>query len=229
MIVAFDLDGTLLLGEERGFPEGNGALDRRLGVPGVMEQAYAYTTTRKGSFLTSKKEQIATALALANPDPEPTSERLEELLALYLATALPYRKPDPAALPLLAELRAAGVTVGVQTAAPADVALPELEAADLSNHLDFVLTTDQVGAGKGTPRFSDALSRQTGEPPLVVVGDSEADLLAGRLAGAFTILVQRSGRPPVSPQVPPDWRVADLGELRRVGFERIVAELRNSR
>ncbi|MBX5464180.1 MAG: HAD family hydrolase [Clostridia bacterium] len=212
---AFDMDGTLLLGQETGFPAGNRAVEEALRARGrrgpegasLMGEAYRFTTTEAGSFVLSKREQIRVAMALAGLPPDEAEE--ERLLALFLERALPHRRADPAAPALLEALRARGHRAGVATAAPADVAEPELHAAGLDRSIDFLLTFREAGAPKGTPGYARALRRLAGPGPLVMVGDSETDVLAGRLAGAVTVLVERGPYRGLEP----DHRVRGLEEI----------------
>ncbi|MDI3317126.1 MAG: haloacid dehalogenase-like hydrolase [Bacillota bacterium] len=219
---AFDMDGTLLLGEETGFPAGNGAVESALaarrraperGGEGLVAGAYRFTTTGAGAFVLSKREQIQVAMALAGLPPD--EEEAERLLRLFLERALPHRHPDPEAAEVLETLRARGHRVGIATAAPADVAEAEVRASGLGGRIDFLFTLREAGAPKGTPGYARGLRRTAGDGPLVMVGDSEADILTGRLAGATTVLVER--RPYAG--LEPDHRVRRLQELLALAGE----------
>ncbi|MDI3298682.1 MAG: HAD family hydrolase [Bacillota bacterium] len=216
LTVAFDMDGTLLLGEDTGFPAGNRAVEEELLArgraagregEGPVAGAYRFTTTGSGAFVLSKREQIEVAMALAGLPPD--EEEAERLLRLFLERALPHRHPDPEAAEVLETLRARGHRVGIATAAPADVAEAEVRASGLGGRIDFLFTLREAGAPKGTPGYARGLRRTAGDGPLVMVGDSEADILTGRLAGAATILVER--RPYRG--IEPDRRVRGLAGI----------------
>jgi putative hydrolase of the HAD superfamily len=114
-----------------------------------------------------------------------------------MRAALEFR-PYPDALPALGELRALGLTLVV--ASNWDCSLPDwLEPAGITELVDGVVTSAEVGAPKPNPRvFERALAIAGVEPAGALhVGDKvDNDVEGAAAAGVRAILVQREGEPP---------------------------------
>jgi putative hydrolase of the HAD superfamily len=114
-----------------------------------------------------------------------------------MLAALEFR-PYPDALPALGELRALGLTLVV--ASNWDCSLPDwLEPAGITELVDGVVTSAEVGAPKPNPRvFERALAIAGVEPAGALhVGDKvDNDVEGAAAAGVRAVLVQREGEPP---------------------------------
>lgn len=117
-----------------------------------------------------------------------------ERLRLRLEAALPEAFLDaqlfPLARPILEHCRAHGLQTALVTSSPRSLlsgVLPRLELADL---FDFVIAGDEVTRFKPHPEpvltALAALGRAAHEA--VMIGDSHADILAGKAAGTATAL-----------------------------------------
>ena len=223
MLIAFDMDGTILLGHIEGIAAGNAAAARLLVERGVPEEqaaeavrlAYKYTTTRAGGFVTTKHEQLGLCALLAGVAPDPALE--EAMFQAFIAGVMPHRYADPDIRDLFPRLRQAGHRLCVQTNSPHDVALAELELAGILPLVDFVLTADGAGGPKGTRRYAEALAAASPFPAseIVVVGDEESDVVTAMIMGATSVLVDhRDSRD--SLEVSPHYVINRLGELATV-------------
>jgi putative hydrolase of the HAD superfamily len=129
--------------------------------------------------------------ALDIPDLDHVTARRAMLEALEF-------RPYPDAIPALAELRARGLTLVV--ASNWDCSLPDwLEPAGITELVDGVVTSAEVGAPKPNPRvFERALAiAGVGPSDAVHVGDKvDNDVEGAAGAGVSAVLVQREGEPP---------------------------------
>ncbi len=111
--------------------------------------------------------------------------------------ALEFR-PFPDVLPALGELRERGLTLVV--ASNWDCSLPDwLEPAGVTELVDGVVTSAEVGAPKPSPRvFERALAIAGAAPSEALhVGDKvDNDVEGAAAAGVRAVLVQREGEPP---------------------------------
>lgn len=128
----------------------------------------------------------------------------------------------PDVLPALAELRAAGLQLGIISDWGSNL-LPIVEGLGLDRQLDFVLASGAEGISKPDPAFFRLASARAGVPPgeALMVGDSyRADVEGARSAGMAAVLLAR-----------PEWRarrelppdgvrvIASLGELAAIVAE----------
>ena len=111
--------------------------------------------------------------------------------------ALEFR-PFPDVLPALAELRERGLTLVV--ASNWDCSLPDwLDPAGVTELVDGVVTSAEVGAPKPSPRvFERALAIAGAAPSEALhVGDKvDNDVKGAAAAGVRAVLLQREGEPP---------------------------------
>ncbi len=223
MLIAFDMDGTVLLGHIDGIAAGNAAAARVLTGYGVPEErameavrlAYKYTTTRAGGFVTTKHEQLGLCALLAGVKPDAALE--EAMFQAFIEGVMPYRHPDPDIPDLFPYLRRSGHRLCVQTNSPHDVALKELALSGILPLVDFVLTADGAGGPKGTRRYAEALAAASPYPAkdILVVGDEESDLVTAMIMGANAVLVDHDGTRETL-GVDPAFVINRLGELATV-------------
>ena len=115
-----------------------------------------------------------------------------DLLAAINASAacVPIAEAVPLG-PLLAELRAMGLRLGVATNDSEVVARTHLSAAQVGEEFEFIAGYDSGFGAKPLPGMCLAFAAAIGLSPanLLMVGDSATDLLAGRAAGMRTVAV----------------------------------------
>jgi putative hydrolase of the HAD superfamily len=111
--------------------------------------------------------------------------------------ALEFR-PYPDVLPALGELRGRDLTLVV--ASNWDCSLPDwLEPAGITELVDGVVTSAEVGAPKPNPRVVERALAMAGAAPseAIHVGDKvDNDVEGAAAAGVRAVLVQREGEPP---------------------------------
>lgn len=156
-------------------------------VPDDLLELYQGGSTRAG---------VAGLLgALGAPDEGPDVEKAYAEFEQRLAGA--YRDAPPVPFPgvpeALAELRARGVKVAVQTGLTADLAEPALAAL---GELDAVVTSDEVPSSRPAPYLVFRCMERTGVHDVhdvLVAGDTPHDLAAGTNAGAGHVVGVLSG------------------------------------
>lgn len=133
--------------------------------------------------------------ALGAPADGPDIEKAYADFTQRLATA--YRDQPPTPLPgvpeAIAELRARGVKVAVQTGLTADLAEPALAAL---GPVDAVVASDEVAASRPAPYLVFRCMERTGVhdvADVLVAGDTPNDLAAGTNAGAGHVVGVLSG------------------------------------
>lgn len=132
-------------------------------------------------------EEVASALLPHLPGQTPAS--LVARMNVISAAA-----PQVAALPLpplLTDLRARGLRLGVATNDSESAAQAHLQAAGITDFFDFVAGFDSGHGGKPAPGMLLAFADRFGLDPreVLMVGDSLHDLIAGRAAGMRTVAV----------------------------------------
>ena len=107
-------------------------------------------------------------------------------------------------VPLFARLRASGLRLGVATMDWHAPALATLEALGIAPLLDLVLGADSGFGEKPNPGMVLAFCTATGLAPaeVAVIGDTAADLIMGRRAGAGLVVAVRTGGTPVESLTP---------------------------
>lgn len=106
-------------------------------------------------------------------------------------SAVTEMSPAVALSPLLTDLRARGLKIGLATNDTERPARAHLEAAGILQLFDFVSGCDSGFGGKPSPGQLLAFSHQFGLQParVAMVGDSLHDLIAARSAGMFAVAV----------------------------------------
>jgi phosphoglycolate phosphatase-like HAD superfamily hydrolase len=210
-IVLFDLDGTALTFEGPSPGPGRTALDRTMRdlhgierategirVAGGTDRAIARTMLRKAGVI-ADDEAVARVLA-----------GYEARLQVVLETRRYRPLGDVASV--VRELEARGVVVGIATGNTRVGAALKLASAGL----DAVFDTARGGYGceaelrADIVRMAIARCSSAASPPIVVVGDTEHDVSAGRAAGAGVVGVAMSA--------------AARAELEAAGADAVVDE-----
>jgi len=113
--------------------------------------------------------------------------------------------------PALMELKARGFKLGIVTNTPAEIALLELETFDLKRFFDYLVMLGTVEQAKAKPEPDGilwCLSALNVKPKeAIYVGDSFEDILAGKRAGVYTVLVKRKD---LKLPVDPDFEIDNL-------------------
>jgi 2-phosphoglycolate phosphatase len=203
--VLFDVDGTLLDTTEFIF----GGFDHALAAHGhavVERSAYA-------RVMGKPLEVCYTQLA---PDGDATllceTHRAWQTDNLHLSIAYPEAEA------VLAALRDAGLRLAAITSRSRRTSVLTLELAGLTHYLDLVLSAEDAPAIKPDPAPLLLALDHLGVRPAaaVMVGDTDADVLAGRAAGVRTVGVtygfHREGIHDAGPDATID-RLADLPAL----------------
>lgn len=135
-----------------------------------------------------------------------------------LAEAVASVDPYPGIVALLAELRAAGVRVAVATNSDSRSAGVVLGAHGLDALFDAIVTVDLVRGPKPDPASIllavERLGVQPGE--VVFVGDSSADMVAARAAGALAVAAGWGHQTPGIPAEAIDVVAATPADVARI-------------
>lgn len=139
------------------------------------------------------------------------------LRALSAARATEARMVPPLPLrPLLAGLRARGLTLGVATNDTELSARMQLADAGVAPMFDLIVGSDCVARPKPAPdmllRFARAMALEPGT--VAMVGDSTHDLHAGRAAGMVTVAVLTGAASRADLEPHADLVLPDVGGLR---------------
>lgn len=121
----------------------------------------------------------------------------------------------------LKTLRADGIKVAIVTNLTTHIQLRKLEHLDIADHIDCLLTSEEVGQEKpGSVPFTLALSRLECPPSrALMVGDSvSADVVGANALGIETVLFDHDGvsADTEGPYRTPDHRIDDFGAVTEV-------------
>ncbi len=192
--VLFDKDGTLFdfsatwdtwaAGVIADFAGGDSELAQRL-ADGARYDLAARRFLPDSPVIAGTNREAAECFAGALPN-WPIA-RIEAHLSTAAATA-PLAQATPLR-PMLQDLAAQGMALGVMTNDAEAVAHAHLQQAGVSDLFDFVAGFDSGFGGKPSPAPLLAFCDHTGRDPArtVMVGDSRHDLVAGRAAGMGTV------------------------------------------
>lgn len=152
----------------------------------------------RGRILAMWRNYYSTALRAAGveADDAQLKEWADEIIRAFEDPGL--WQPYPDVPGTLAELRHRGFRQGVISdwTGPLEKILA---AHGLLDHLDFVLTSGELGVAKPNPHFFELALRQAGVSPgqAIHVGDTYwTDVLGARVAGIQPILIDRKGTNP---------------------------------
>ncbi|NVO24798.1 HAD family hydrolase [Donghicola sp. B5-SW-15] len=179
---------------------------------GALGFDYAHRTFHPESpVIAGTAEEVASYIKPFVPD-VPDAELLDRMNAA--AAVAPQVEAVPLA-PLLAELRARGLKLGVATNDAEHPARAHLVKAGVLEEFDFVAGFDSGFGGKPQPGQLLAFADQHGLDPseVVMIGDSLHDLHAGRAAGmrCIGVLTGMASGPDLSPHA--DVVLPDIGFL----------------
>lgn len=109
-----------------------------------------------------------------------------EMYHVYWDTILDVMEPEPGLLSLLAWLKGKGIRLGIGTDMTAYIQYRKLEKLGALQYLDFLVTSEEAGAEKPTPRFFELCVKKAGCVPeeCVFIGDSlKKDVLGSAECG----------------------------------------------
>ncbi len=184
--VFFDLDGTLI----------NSVLDVHLCLSEVMEKAgRERLSVEQVTHLVGGGARIMTEKALTMTGGVNSSQEVEEMvadfLALYAADPVRLTKPFPGAIDLLDRLRDQGLTLAICTNKPRATTDPVLDALDLEQYFEMICCGNEVPHQKPDARHIEHMIAELSlnRPDVVMIGDSDNDLLAADAANLRSIMV----------------------------------------
>ena len=185
--VVFDMDGTLLDS-----------------VP-VVSRAYADAIRALGGPVVTPDEVVAgwhvghTELVLSRFTGRGCGPAEAERFHEFLDPALAELQPFPGIPELLDGLAAAGLRLGVFTAATRRAAVGMLAAAGIDSRFEVVVAGDEVARPKPAPDGLVLAGQRLGVPvgATVYVGDAEVDLGCARAAGTLGVHAGWGARPGV--------------------------------
>jgi len=184
--VFFDLDGTLI----------NSVLDVHLCLSEVMEKAgRERLSVEQVTSLVGGGARIMTEKALAMTGGINAAEEVEqmvtEFLSLYAANPVRLTKPFPGAIELLEQLKNEGLLLAICTNKPRATTDPVLDALDMEQYFEMICCGNEVPHQKPDRRHIEHMMTELSlEPPdVVMIGDSDNDLLAADSAELRSIMV----------------------------------------
>jgi HAD superfamily hydrolase (TIGR01509 family) len=205
-IYLFDIDGTLL--------------DSAQDICGAVQQVLAVNPSRGVTF-DYLKSYIGRHLfdLFADVMPNPTQEQMEGLLAQYRSLYLARRHSQTTVYPGVVEgLATLGGRKGTATTKGSPTTRAILEQFSLIQYFHHVQGTDGFPCKPAPDVLFTALAAMGGSPEnCLFVGDSAADMEAGRRAGIKTCAVTYGyGKREDLAQFTPDYWIDDLRELSKV-------------
>jgi phosphoglycolate phosphatase len=202
-VYLFDIDGTLL--------------DSALDICGAIQQVLSSTSCHPVSF-----EYLKSYIGLHLIDlfedifPDLTAERCDALIQQYRTIYHGRKHQETRVFPGVAEaLAALGGRKGTATTKGTPTTRLVLEQFGLLQYFDHVQGTDGFPSKPAPDVIFTALSAMGAKPEeCLFVGDSSADMEAGRRAGVKTCAVRYGyGQEAEMARFEPDYWVADLREL----------------
>lgn len=148
---------------------------------------HARAFTAESPVIAGSSEEIAQALAAALP--QVSHEDVADMINGAAERA--QMVPAVALQPLLGELRAMGLKIGLATNDSEAAARAHLDSHDLTDFFDFIAGYDSGHGSKPAPGMCQAFARAMDLAPchVVMVGDSLHDLHAGKAAGMRRVAV----------------------------------------
>lgn len=173
-VVVFDLDGTLV----DSLPDIVSSFRRAFTVQGLVEPREEAVRALIGRPL----EEMAETFVSSEREVLAVCNAYREIYPRHFTDAT---RPFPGVLDVLDELRRRGVATAVATTKRTDMAVRLVRALGLDRFLDHVQGTDGI-PHKPAPDVIFAALRAVGGVGTWMVGDTVADLRAGRAAGLRT-------------------------------------------
>jgi putative hydrolase of the HAD superfamily len=204
-VVLFDLDDTLVdqegasrsalldwlpeLGLDLDDPE-----EQVVAWAGIAEEAYGRYQRRELTFAQQRRVRVREFLGA-----DATDDEADELFSGYLSRYEQAWTAFDDAVPVLRRVRDAGLVVALLTNGDSAHQRLKLDLTGLAEHLDVVVSSDDLPAGKPDPRAYAATCQILGVAPgdvLMVGNDVEKDFQGPLGAGLGAVLLDRENRHP---------------------------------
>jgi pyrophosphatase PpaX len=177
--VIFDLDGTLIDTNGLIVATFQSILKQELGLDLTPEQIYPYfgepLPVTMARFSPTRAEELTIAYRKWNVDQH------DRLLRQFEGVHQ-----------MITDLKQAGVKLGIATSKKVAMARRGLKASNLEHHFEAVVGMDETELHKPNPEPALLALSRLGEAPgshVLMVGDSQFDILCGRNAGLKTAAV----------------------------------------
>ncbi|MCL4232460.1 MAG: HAD-IA family hydrolase [Dehalococcoidia bacterium] len=203
--VLLDIDGTILDTREFIFAAFEHAfLHHRLPPPPREELSRHVGQRELHHIYSGFAEEFAAAM----------TELHRDFQAANLELAVPY----PGAEAVLSRLTRAGLRLAAVTSRSVRTSARTLELNGLAGYFATVVSAEDVQRLKPHPEPLLAALERMGRPPeaAVMVGDTAADMEAGRAAGLFTVAATYGFQGPGVLDSAPDAAIGAIGELPRL-------------
>jgi phosphoglycolate phosphatase len=139
----------------------------------------------------------------------------------YFSNLTTYSKPYPYVEEVLKDLKNKGKNLGVITNKYEDLSIQILKELNLLNFFDVVVGGDTTSEKKPNPMpvFHALEKINTDSKNAIIIGDSEADILAGKNAGIKTCLVTYGfGKLGIAKKYNPDFIINSFKEVKNLNF-----------
>lgn len=225
--VAFDLDHTLF-DSEQDFARARDAqlkeirnhdydIDREEYIQLTDEAREIFRERYKGDSTGDQYGKFMEIFFDLRPE-NPDSEELEEFDRIFYQTRLENQSLMPGAEESLSYAQDKGLKLGVITNAREIMTEERLKKFDLQEFFDIFVCSSRFGSKKSSlipyNYFLDQLDLE-GESCLMVGDDPQEDLKAKEV-GMGTVLLERESQSEISPELQPDYKIKELGELKSV-------------
>lgn len=191
----FDLDGTLV----DTAPDINRALNHALGRAGLAPVDEALTRHWVGH---GARVLVQQALLHQHPGDADPERMLGDFLDHYAAHIADHSLPYPRVIEALEVLRGRGARLAVVTNKMSRLAVPLLQALDLTNLFDSIVCGDTAPLPKPAADPAWHACRELRLPPhqTLFVGDSTTDVACARAAGCPVVCVADGYNHGVAPE-----------------------------
>lgn len=101
-------------------------------------------------------------------------QKAMEMYHVYWDTLIEHMEPEPGLLSLLESLKGRGIKIGIGSDMTAYIQYKKLTKLGVMRYLDFIVTSEEAGSEKPTPRFFELCVKKAGCRPgeCVFIGDS---------------------------------------------------------
>jgi len=185
--IAFDLDGTLV----DTAPDLVRALNEAVAPLGFEPVPIDAVRAMVGRGARALIERAFSRQGHPAPAPDLLDARLDVFMTAYRADIARLSRPFEGVEAALDHLDQAGAILSVCTNKPTQLAIPLLEALNLSERFVRIIGPEDAPAKK--PDASHLITAFGGEPAgpaSILVGDSEPDALAAKAAGAASVIFE---------------------------------------
>ena len=203
--VIFDIDNTLYNYDAAHAPAFAAVTEyarRELGIPaeafpGLHAQAQRTLIERCGVNCAASHNRLIRYQVLLEARKLPL-RHAPVMDALYWSTLMDAMVANPGAVEAMAALHGRGLAIGIGTNMTADWQVEKLRRLGAIDHVDFIVTSEEVTAEKPDRKLFDICAAKAGCAPgeCAFVGDNlEADVLGAIAAGMRGVWLRRPNQP----------------------------------